>query len=149
MIGSNNYPVLIACKNRSSDWFHDTWFWLVRISSCHYHSTGVFSDFASMTEWLKIYLSTHPVYGKQPITPDILQQWYKDSIKASVVRYIPVTLKWWSLSIRLTIYICVCTLSILFVIVFCMSNAEIKWFSLIIKLTVSHCFCDCLLCPGQ
>ena len=46
---------------------------------------GVFTDVASMKQWLKVYLSTHPVYGKQPLTADILDMWYRDCIKACIV----------------------------------------------------------------
>ena len=35
---------------------------------------GVFTDSDSMKKWLKVYLSTHPVYGKQPLTADILNK---------------------------------------------------------------------------
>ena len=48
-------------------------------------SVGVFTDSASMKQWLKIYLSTHPVYGKQPLTANILDKWYRDCVKACIV----------------------------------------------------------------
>ena len=46
--------------------------------------TGVFTDLDSMKQWLKVYLPTHPVYSRLPLTPDLLQKWYKDSIQASI-----------------------------------------------------------------
>ena len=57
----------------------------VWITGTHIHYSGEFSDTNSMKKWLEIYLSMHPVLGKESVTPDLLQQWYKDYLQANVV----------------------------------------------------------------
>ena len=47
--------------------------------------TGIFTDSASMKQWLNIYLSTHPSCSNQPLQPDTLHTWYKNSILASIL----------------------------------------------------------------
>ena len=45
-----------------------------------------FSTEKCRRELLETYLSTHPQYGQQPVTKELVDKWYRDSVTASMVR---------------------------------------------------------------